>query len=751
MTTITQQSGTQARGDQPLAERLLDAGIPVVVCTPNPKYGEPGQPELFPPSGWNTITVEQARLDYQAFRPGIDTLAMVAGHGIDVLDIDTKVAGVKLEDVPDGIDKSNGITVTPSQGFHFPVRSTGYSSGSLYFNSKYVGDYCGGTVGGGGRKLVYIEGSSRPKYLGLDYKMVLDWDIDKILDSFTDDLLVTCLEACPGLSDTGHAGAPMAERDDIDGFLADHSEVADCKYGQAAIYGDSLLGTPGLLGQTPDFGNQDNGLHAWITRTVNRATELVKSGCLDASVYSDIEQRVKELAKQHHEPNRYRLKEVTDCLAWAIPNVSEHSGCRKHDPLAKPAAHLQSEPDFWIDRPLLAHIKKCADSRGVSKDAALVAFLARFSTQIRPNVTLPPFVGGKVSLNLYVALVGLPGAGKSATVAAVESMATWGAKKVGAGSGEGLLQSFGQMDKALGRWTQREEAVMVEIDEISLLMAQNARLGNTFIDILTNAWMGAFLHQPYAEPAKDRRMDAHKYRLSMVVGAQPGKIEGLLAHRDSGFPQRFVWVNVGDPTIPHWSERPDHPGLCYPPFRSGVGAPESITFPERIEHEIKEANHARSSNTDWDAAAFDKGAHWYTIRMKVSALLALLDDRTEVTEDDWAISEYLMAKSDATLEQLEIHQSKRRHLAHKAKAEEAATVKYLADEHTVDRVAGVVERHVYKHAQPDGCVKRCITQSIRSTDRPYKDEAIGYALEAQTIVTMGDSKHYGIGPESALQ
>lgn len=351
MTTSTQQPDTKPDSDRPLAERLLEAGIPVVVCTPNSRYGEPGQPELFPPTGWNTITVEQARLDFLSYRPGIDTLAMVAGHGIDVLDIDTKVAGVKLEDVPHGIDMDNGITVTPSQGFHIPVRSTGYSSGSLYFNSKYVGDYCGGTKGGGGRKLVYLPGSHRPKYPDNVYVMAKDWDIDKILDSFTDDLLVTCLEACPGLSDTGHAGAPMAERHDIDGFLAEHSEVADCKYGQAAIYGDSLLGNPGLLDLTPDFGDQDNGLHAWITRTVNRATELVKSGCLDASVYSDIEQRVKELATQHHEPNRYRIQEVTDCLAWAITNVSDESGCKKHDASLTVAAPgtLPSDTDDTTD------------------------------------------------------------------------------------------------------------------------------------------------------------------------------------------------------------------------------------------------------------------------------------------------------------------------------------------------------------------------------------------------------------------
>lgn len=103
-----------------LARRLLDRGIPVVVCSPNPGW-TPGcsQPELIPPKGWNTIDADQARTDIAKYRPGIDVLAMVGGHGIDVLDIDTKNPGVLLDDIPTEI-RTFGKTRTPSGGYHLP-------------------------------------------------------------------------------------------------------------------------------------------------------------------------------------------------------------------------------------------------------------------------------------------------------------------------------------------------------------------------------------------------------------------------------------------------------------------------------------------------------------------------------------------------------------------------------------------------------------------------------------------------------
>jgi hypothetical protein len=46
---------------------------------------------VFPPRGWSLITAAECDLD--GFRPGVDVLAMVAGHGVDVVDVDIKDGG----------------------------------------------------------------------------------------------------------------------------------------------------------------------------------------------------------------------------------------------------------------------------------------------------------------------------------------------------------------------------------------------------------------------------------------------------------------------------------------------------------------------------------------------------------------------------------------------------------------------------------------------------------------------------------
>lgn len=83
------------------AEGFIDRGVPVVVCQPCAGYGSPGtcdrhsdgSTELHMPSGWNTITA--AECDLGAFVPGESVLALVGGHGVDVVDVDTK-GGVEV-------------------------------------------------------------------------------------------------------------------------------------------------------------------------------------------------------------------------------------------------------------------------------------------------------------------------------------------------------------------------------------------------------------------------------------------------------------------------------------------------------------------------------------------------------------------------------------------------------------------------------------------------------------------------------
>ena len=191
---------TESSAGLALADRLLAAGIPVIVVGPN---------DLPRQRGWQRLTAEQCRLEL--FREG-DALAMVAGHGIDVVDVDTK-AGGSLDNL--GVRfTSYGRTRTPSGGEHWVVPSTGLGKISPLDIPLIgpVGDYCGGRADGSGRLLVFLPGSVRSKYPDGGYVIEEPWDIEGCLAASPEPELINALRLAGGTSESpqpipnGHRG-----------------------------------------------------------------------------------------------------------------------------------------------------------------------------------------------------------------------------------------------------------------------------------------------------------------------------------------------------------------------------------------------------------------------------------------------------------------------------------------------------------------------------------------------------------------
>lgn len=240
-TTSINQPTQATNGTAPaLAHALLAHGIPVVVCRPNPAWrpGAPDSvPELFQPPGWNTITAEQC--DLSGYRPGVHTLAMVSGHGVDVVDVDTKAPTYgSVNNLPRF--RSYGEHRTPSGGGHYFVRSTGVAKLSPFLAAGGpVGDYAGGTADGGGRMLVYLPGSARPKYAGKDYEVVRLLDLDALLASEPDGALLNVLLSQAGGRRSGGPGQAAASNLEVQQFLDDHRAPLEqpCSYGRAVVRG----------------------------------------------------------------------------------------------------------------------------------------------------------------------------------------------------------------------------------------------------------------------------------------------------------------------------------------------------------------------------------------------------------------------------------------------------------------------------------------------------------------------------------
>lgn len=297
--------------DLELAQQLIDHGIPVVVCTPRRGW-KSGQTvaDVVPPAGWNTITA--AECDLSKFRPGKDALAMVAGHGLDVVDLDAK-AGASPADLPDF--HYFGVHRTPSGGWHYFVPSTGYGKQSpLIVGMKAVGDYCGGTEDGASRLLAFLPGSTRPKYPGAHYTIEKQLDIAAALDSAPDERLLAMLVEA-GCTRDGATPERAVDDAGAKAFLDRHRTkyARSCKYGRRAV--------ADLLSEADVAAT--GGRHGWATRSVNRVVELMRSGCATSDDYDRIEAALRRIKPEGG-------TDIVSVLRWAIANANGTSKCSIH-------------------------------------------------------------------------------------------------------------------------------------------------------------------------------------------------------------------------------------------------------------------------------------------------------------------------------------------------------------------------------------------------------------------------------------
>jgi hypothetical protein len=638
-----------------LALELIAAGVPVVVCPPRPGWN-PGDKQLdvMPPGGWSVI--EAADCDVSSFRGGVDTLAMVGGHGVDVVDCDPKNGG-SLTNLPPF--RRFGRTGTPSGGAHDYVRSTGVGKISPFETSAgHVGDYVGGTLQGGGRLLAFLPGSTRPKYPGLTYTVLEPLRLEELLENDPDDDLMNVLTACGG-SRNGLPGKPSAGLSQVHTFLAEHSTDLErpCHYGRAAVAG--MLNAA----QATVPGDPKAGRHGWAVASATRGVELVRAGCAWSGDLDTLEATLDRIKPEGG-------SDWTGILAWAIANARGTVKCGLHNPAPNELHKLEQTPeaatgpfgtvpaaapppagdiDFWDERDVLAHIRDFARARMTSPWAVLGVVLARVLTTAPPYVVLPPTIGTEASLNVFVALVGASGMGKGAAEGAARDALDVGEDVFTAtvGSGEGVAHLYSHWTAKTGIVRDRS-AVLFTIPEVDILTALGSRVGSTILSVLRSAFSGEKLGFSNASKERTLPLDRHTYRLCLILGVQPERAATLMADADGGTPQRFLWMPVGDPGIPVTT--PDTPPtlkLAAQQWKRGNFPLHRLTLPDIATDTIRQAQRARLRG---EGDALD--GHALQVRLKVAVALTLLDGRRTVTDDDWHLSGTVMAVSDTTRAQV---------------------------------------------------------------------------------------------------
>jgi hypothetical protein len=392
--------------------------------------------------------------------------------------------------------------------------------------------------------------------------------------------------------------------------------------------------------------------------------------------------------------------------------------------------------EFWDSRPVLRHLHTFARARRVGPWAVLGAALARVVAHTSPQVQLPPTIGGFASLNLFIGLVGYSGDGKDAAVSvAGEALYIEGPrfKVAPLGSGEGLAHMFMRQGRAskedpYPEPQQYNRHALVTIPEIDTLGALVARNSSTVTSQLRQAAMGQPLGFHYADASKRMIVPEHQYRLCLIAGIQPERSAVLLSEQAGGTPQRFVWLPAGDPgaqlEVPEcptpliWRE----PDWSRCERRHVAGEPVFVVREPDIC--VQTIVSARVAQQRHERDALD--SHGVLTRTKVAAGFALLDGRTDITDEDWSLAGVLMTVSDTQRAVCQRALMKEREKATTAKALEQAEIGIVVEERVdqakVKKCAEIVRRKLL--GAGDWMTHGALNTAVGSRHREYLEPAL---------------------------
>lgn len=419
--------------------------------------------------------------------------------------------------------------------------------------------------------------------------------------------------------------------------------------------------------------------------------------------------------------------------------------------------------DFWNARPYLAHIRQAAWARTTSPDAVLAAVLARVAANTKHTYAIPPIVGTAGSLNFYAAIIAASGAGKSTGLGIADELIPRNilddlSDGIPLGSGEGLAEAFmgekteddenGKQKKV--RAQVRHNAYVI-VDEGAAITAMAERSGTTILETLRRGWTGQTLGQ--ANASTDRRRIVKNYRLGLIVAFQPQLGGRLLADHHAGTPQRFIFLSGTDPKIP--DDTPEWPGPLHTPTLNPaderiheaptgkyngihLGVAPVIAKQLRQEHRDK----ARGTRT-----VNELDSHEPLHRLKLAGLLAILDGRLDINQDDWALADTIWTTSCAVRSWLAQETAQAERDANTSKAIRRAEAGIIEEEHRAthderraQKLARNIARHVHDKCVPGGewehgAAARDLGHIIASRDRHLRDDAIQIAIDNNLITT----------------
>lgn len=450
---------------------------------------------------------------------------------------------------------------------------------------------------------------------------------------------------------------------------------------------------------------------------------------------------------------------------WAAPELMDevfdedappHIDDDDHRDYTAPIAALRNLPaSFWEARPVLEHIRRAAHSRTRSPDAVLCAVLARIAVLTSPSIRLPAIVAAKATLDLIVACVAPSGAGKSSSASVAAELLPIDDDRIlldlPVGSGEGLIDAYlGMVDdkddqgKPIKVRAQVRSAVLAYIDEGQALTEISGRKGSTLMPTLRSMWTGSTVGQANASSDTRRRLDAGGYRLAVIVALQPEHGAAILDDAAGGTPQRFLWCSGTDPTIP--DDAPAWPGTLTFRRPAHYTLGHVIDVDPTIASEVRSRNLARArgeSNLD------PLDAHRDLLRLKVAALLAILEGRLDVNPDDWKLAGTMLRTSSIVRADIIDHateQARQREDASTARRIRGEVALFNAVEHrALVSAAKAVGRRAHRDGSDEPIPRRLLSQAMASKHKALVsvDAVLAVAVTEGWIIPDGDGYRPG--------
>ncbi|QRY53382.1 bifunctional DNA primase/polymerase [Mycolicibacterium septicum] len=434
-------------------------------------------------------------------------------------------------------------------------------------------------------------------------------------------------------------------------------------------------------------------------------------------------------------------------IEWRYPRIGSAVELDDDDEAVEGGLDSDEIEDFWTSRPVLQHIRQYARARGAGPWGALGSTLARAIAVIPPRITLPPTVGGRMSLNLIVALVGPSGLGKNASDSVAKEAIRF--KYAGVlktppelpiGTGEGIARTFQPPVKRKDEDEDAEpliEAIFTaaEIDTLSVL---SNRQGATLDGELRKLYSGETLGFTNSSKETRTKVQAHSYRACLIVGAQPLRCATLLDASDGGTPQRFLWLKVDDPNAPEVDLLPPTPGpltIEIPEQGDEYLADADLKIPEAVRIEI--LRHRRAMLRGESVDPFH--GHRLLSRLKVAAALMVLDSNTPgrergtVTAEDWDLAGTVMDMSDLVRAGVQQEAQERARSINRNRAMAAAERAVIQAERLDQSAEERCKRAILSKLAREGSLKG---PALRRACKASIRDSFDSALEA--LMTSGD-------------